>query len=76
MKDDPMNRLKVKRGSDLPQAKLTEGDVSNILEIVRDREEMRTKLRSMTNRALAEKFEVHQRTIDKITSGLSWSHVV
>lgn len=76
MKDDPMNRLKVKRGSDLPQAKLTEDDVSNILEIVRDREEMRTKLRSMTNRALAEKFEVHQRTIDKITSGLSWSHVV
>lgn len=75
MIDDPLNRLKVKRGSELPQAKLNENDIKNIRQIVLDREQMRKALSAMSNAALAEKFNVHYRTIDRITAGENWSHV-
>lgn len=75
MIDNPLNRLKVKRGSALPQAKLNEHDIKNIRKIVADREHMRKSLSSMTNAALAEKYGVHYRTIDRITAGENWSHV-
>jgi len=75
MIDDPLNRTKVKRGMDLPQAKLTNDDVLMIRELVGYRDELKKKAADLTNKKLAEKFGVHNRTIDRITAGGAWSHV-
>lgn len=82
MRDDPLNRTKVLRGSALPHAKLTESDVAKIHEIVATRKElMRQALvlmrdaRSLSNKRIAQSVGLHVRTIDKITAGYSWTHV-
>jgi len=75
LKDDPLNRTKVKRGSALPQSKLDEHDIKNIRQIVEDRERIKKELSFMSNAALAEKYGVHYRTIGRITAGESWGHV-
>ena len=76
MIDDPLNRPKVKRGSDLPHSKLTDDDVRMILQIVEDREEMKRVLKGMTNAAIAHKFGVHVRSIDRVVTGVTWGHVL
>ena len=76
MIDDPLNRAKVKRGSDLPHSKLTDDDVRMILQIVEDREEMKRVLKGMTNAAIAHKFGVHVRSIDRVVTGETWGHVL
>jgi FixJ family two-component response regulator len=75
MIDDPLNRTKVRRGSDLTHAKLTEEDVQLVLQLVAYREGLRRQLRHLTNKAIAEKFGVHQRTVDRVISGENWGHV-
>jgi len=75
MIDCPLNRLKVKRGEDVKHSKLTEPDVILIRAIVAERDELRRQASLITNRKLAEKFNVHHRTIDKITAGESWTHL-
>jgi len=75
MKDDTHNRLKVKRGSQLPHAKLTEDDVVLIRQLAEERDRLRAEASQLTNAKLAEKWGVHVRTIDKITAGEHWGHV-
>lgn len=75
MKDDPLNRLHVLRGSQLPHAKLTESDVRIIRQLIEHRQSLRDQANQITNQKLAEKFGVHHRTIDRISSGESWGHV-
>ena len=75
MIDDPLNRLKVLRGSQLPQAKLTESDVKEIHRMVQVREDYRMRARDLSNAKIAEKFGVHKRTVEKVIQGYSWSHV-
>lgn len=75
MIDNPLNRNRVKRGSDLPHAKLTEDDVRQIRGLIAYREELRARIAALTNRRIAQKFEVHHRTIDRISVGESWGHV-
>lgn len=75
MIDDSLNRTKVKRGSQLSWAKLDESDVALIREMVAEREAMKAKLREVTNAKIAEKFGVHVRTIDRVTTGENWGHV-
>ena len=75
MKDDPLNRTKVKRGSELPWAKLDEADVALIRQLIAERTELRHRLAHMSNAAIAEKFCVHVRTIDRISTGEGWTHV-
>lgn len=75
MIDDTHNRLKVKRGSQLPWAKLDEGDVALIRQLVEERERHRQAASELTNAKLAEKFGVHVRTIDRVTTGENWGHV-
>ena len=75
MVDDPMNRTKVKRGEELPQARLTEGDVRIIRELIEERVRLHKEARALTNKRIAEKFGVHIRTIDRINSGETWGHV-
>ena len=75
MIDDPLNKLKVKRGSALPQSKLSEDDIRLIFQLVADREELKRKAGELTNAKIAEKFGVHLRTIEKAVNGYSWGHV-
>ena len=63
------------RGEQQHCAKLTADDVRNIREIIAHREKLRKELSAITNKALAEKFDVHERTIDKITNRSTWAHV-
>ena len=76
MIDDPLNRLKVKRGEDLPHAKLTDEDVRYIRLLVEQRELYKRQASELTNAKIAEKYDVHVRTIDRITAGENWTHVV
>lgn len=76
MKDDPLNRLKTKRGEELPHAKLTNQDVKNIRALINYREGIKAEASELSNKKIAEKFEVHVRTIDRISSGENWAHVV
>lgn len=75
MRDDTLNRNKVKRGEQLPQSKLTDEDVKIIRELVEYRDKIKKELSVLTNSAIAEKFDVSQRTIDRITAGHGWTHV-
>lgn len=76
MIDDPLNRLKVKRGSDLPHAKLDEETVIKIRnqhDYGRDLVNFVSK--NYTAKALAKRYGVHVRTIDRIISLENWTHV-
>ena len=75
MIDDAMNRLKVKRGSQLPQSKLTEADVREIFEMVEQRDRLKRQLSRLTNASIAEMYGLHVRTIDKVIQGNGWTHV-
>ena len=75
MIDDPLNRLAVKRGSDLPWAKLDEDAVTEIRRLIRQREAYRAMARALSNAAIAERFGVHRRTIENISAGHGWAHV-
>lgn len=75
MKDNPLNRTKVLRGEYLPQAKLSESDVRLIRELIKHREELKAKAKNLNDSAIAEKFGVHRRTIERISQGETWSHV-
>ena len=76
MKDDVMNRLKVKRGSDLKQSKLNEDQVREMRAL--HEEYMRTvrDLRDeFSAKGLARRYGVHVRTVEKVLCGITWSHV-
>ena len=75
MIDSTDNRYKVKRGSQLPQSKLTEADVLNIRQIVEHRDKLKAELKTLTNAKIAEKYNVHYRTIDRVTAFENWNHV-
>ena len=49
-------------------AKLTETDLSLIHELIAHREAVKEDLKSLSNKSLAEKFDVHYRTIDRISA--------
>lgn len=64
------------RGQDLPQAKLLDLDVAAIRSAARQREALRKHIReNLSNDALARQFGVHVRTIEKVLTSESWSHI-
>lgn len=76
MKDDVLNRLKVKRGADLPQSKLTEDQVKEMRSLYQEYRETIKKLNDeFSARGLANRYGMHVRTIEKIISGETWSHI-
>lgn len=75
MRDDPLNRLKVKRGIDLPQSKLNESDVKLIRGLIKERDRLKREISELTNEKIAEKFAVHRRTIERLSSGETWWHI-
>lgn len=76
MRCDVANRLKVKRGEELPWAKLTEDDVRLIRRIHSEGAEQIKRIQSScTAKALAEKFGVHMGTVEKLLRYETWRHV-
>ena len=66
-----------KRGIDLPQTKLGEDEVRYIRSAVERRIELRNEINeTLSNAALAEKYGVHQRTIEKIISYETGRHIL
>ena len=76
MIDDPLNRLKVKRGQDLPQSKLTE---EKVIKARKDYERARLLIQKIQSRysvkGIANHYGVHERTMEKALSGATWSHL-
>lgn len=64
------------RGQDLPQSKLMDLDVVEIRSAKRQRENLMRHIReNLSNAALARKFGVHERSIEKIMSRETWGHL-
>lgn len=67
----------VQRGTDLPQSKLTEDDVIDIRSMQRQRAKLLAHIKeNLSNDAMAKKFNIHPRTLEKILSRETWSHVL
>ena len=67
----------MRRGLELPLAKLLPLDVAEIRSAARQRQSLRSYLAStLSNAALAAKFGVHERTIEKILSRETWSQEI
>ena len=76
MNDDPLNRLVVPRVARHHNSKLDDDAVRHIHECVVARRRMLTHIREhLSNKALAERFGVHIRTIDRVTAGWGWTHI-
>jgi len=65
----------IKRGEQLPQSKLTDDDVRLLRKCAAERERLRKEANELSNKRLAEKFEVHIHTIEKILQRSTWIHV-
>ena len=68
MKDDPLNRLHVKRGEDLTQTKLSDADVLAIRELKTRQAQFIDWANELTNAKIAEACGVSKSTIDKVTA--------
>jgi DNA invertase Pin-like site-specific DNA recombinase len=76
VKDDTLNRLKVKRGVDLPQSKLTEKEVREMRALNSEyRETVKKLTEAFSAKGLAERYGLHVRTVEKVLSGITWSHI-
>ncbi len=74
---DCQNRLKVKRGTDLPQAKLTDDDVRNIrAQYAIGQEAIRTMKAQFSAASFAKRFGVHVRTLEKVLRYETWVYVL
>ncbi len=64
------------RGQDLPQAKLLELDVIDIRSAVRQRAALLDHIKkNLSNAALCKRYGIHIRTLEKILSRQTWSHL-
>ena len=63
------------RGSKHYRAKFNEDEVKMILDLIKERELLKKRAAELSNKRLAEKFDVHHRTIEKIAHCRSWTHV-
>jgi hypothetical protein len=64
------------RGQELPHAKLLDLDVIDIRSAKRQREALLKHIRkNLSNEALAKRYNVHHRTVEKILSRETWSHL-
>lgn len=64
------------RGTDLPQTKLLPLDIGEIRSAARQRENLRKHIaKNLSNEALAKAYGVHVRTIEKVLSRETGSHI-
>ncbi len=71
-KDGEPDYSRLMRGENHYCAKLTANDVRLIQALINEREELLARARAISNRALAEKFDVTTSAIEKIASGKTW----
>lgn len=65
-----------RRGAALTHSKLTIAEVLEIRQAKENRLDLMAHIaETLSNAALAEKYGVHQRTIEKVLSYESWSHI-
>lgn len=65
----------VARGADLPQTKLMPAHVADIRSAGRQREQLRAYIRdNLSNAALAKKFGVHERSIERALTHQNFCH--
>lgn len=65
-----------RRGQDLPHTKLLDLDVIDIRSAARQRQALLKHIReNLSNAALAKRYGVHKRTIEKVLSRESFSHL-
>lgn len=68
--------LVAKRGMELPQTKLTPLAIVQIRADARKREQLRKEIKdTLSNEALARKWNVHVRTIEKVLSYQTGAHI-
>jgi DNA-binding transcriptional regulator YiaG len=66
-----------RRGEALPQSKLTDEDVLTIRAAQQERDARRLRIeQELSNAALARRFGVHVRTIEKVLQRDSWVHLL
>ena len=76
LKNDPLHFLKFKRGEELPQSKMNEDSVREARKIYSESREAIKKLNEeFSIKGLAKRYGVHVRTMEKILSGETWSHI-
>lgn len=63
------------RGESHYAAKLTEDDVRALRAIVAERRQLLDRLAAISNKALAEKFDVKESCIERVIYGQTWTHV-
>lgn len=64
------------RGMSLPHSKLMDIDIVEIRSMARQRDSLRKHIReNLSNEAIARRFGVHVRTVEKVLAFDSWSHV-
>lgn len=64
------------RGQDLPQAKLLDLDIAAMRSAARQRDALKKHIKdNLSNEALAIKFGVSLRTVERVMSYETWSHV-
>lgn len=71
-KDGEPDYSRLMRGENHYFAKLTADDVRLIQSLLNERDELLARARAISNRALAEKFDVSTSAIEKIACGKNW----
>lgn len=66
----------VERGQELPQAKLLDLEVIDIRSAHRQRQNLMKYIKeNLSNEALCKKYGIHLRTLEKIVTRQTWSHL-
>lgn len=63
------------KGSLHPNAKLTEEDACQILELIKEKRSLQKQLKALSHRAIAEKFDVSRSTVCDLAQGKNWLHI-
>lgn len=63
------------RGEAHYKAKLTESDVRLLRALAEERRALLDRLAALSNRALAGKFDVTERCVERVLYGQTWTHV-
>lgn len=64
------------RGQDLPQAKLLDCDVIDIRSAKRQRDALKKHIKdNLSNESLCKRYGIHIRTLEKVLSRETWTHL-
>jgi predicted transcriptional regulator len=64
------------KGADHPHVRVTEAEVKAMLLLLKERKELQYRLLRLSNKLLADKFDVSPTYIAKLSGGILWPHIV